>query len=44
MDVDLFLTLTNNDLIEIGIEHEEDRCAMLEVIKEYKRDLKRDNI
>lgn len=44
VDVDLFLTLTNSDLIEIGIEHEEDRCALLEAIKKYKIDLKYDNI
>ncbi|XP_014484235.1 PREDICTED: uncharacterized protein LOC106749372 isoform X3 [Dinoponera quadriceps] len=39
VDIDLFLTLTNDDLIEIGIEHEEDRCALLETIKECKRNM-----
>lgn len=36
--MDLFLTLTNDDLLEIGIEHEEDRCALLKAIKEYKKE------
>lgn len=42
--MDLFLTLTNNDLIEIGIEHEEDRYALLEAIKEYKENLNQNYI
>ncbi|KAM0731393.1 Ankyrin repeat and SAM domain-containing protein 6 [Formica fusca] len=36
VDIDLFLTLTDNDLIEIGIEFERDRHALLEAIKECK--------
>ncbi|KAG5315918.1 ANK3 protein, partial [Acromyrmex insinuator] len=34
VDFDLFLTLTDNDLIEIGIEHKKDRRDLLEAIKE----------
>ncbi|XP_011695486.1 PREDICTED: ankyrin repeat and SAM domain-containing protein 3-like isoform X3 [Wasmannia auropunctata] len=34
VDFDLFLTLTDKDLIEIGIEHERDRRDLLEAIKE----------
>jgi len=37
VDIDLFLTLTDKDLIEIGIEHERDRCLLLEIIEECKR-------
>lgn len=37
VDIDLFLTLTDRDLIEIGIEHERDRCALLDAIEECKR-------
>lgn len=36
MDIDLFLTLTDKDLIEIGVENEKDRRALLEEIEEYK--------
>ncbi|XP_060831073.1 ankyrin repeat and SAM domain-containing protein 6-like [Bombus pascuorum] len=32
VDIDLFMTLTNEDLIEIGIKNEADRKAILEVI------------
>ncbi|CAL7945687.1 unnamed protein product [Xylocopa violacea] len=34
VDIDLFMTLTNQDLIEIGIENEADRKAILNVIKQ----------
>ncbi|XP_076751044.1 uncharacterized protein LOC143423539 [Xylocopa sonorina] len=34
VDFDLFMTLTNQDLIEIGIENEADRKALLNVIKQ----------
>ncbi|EZA58292.1 hypothetical protein DMN91_006004 [Ooceraea biroi] len=37
VDIDLFLTLTDSDLIEIGIEHEKDRRVLLETIEECKR-------
>ncbi|XP_020288835.1 uncharacterized protein LOC109857169 isoform X2 [Pseudomyrmex gracilis] len=37
VDIDLFLALTDQDLIEIGIEYEGDRRALLEVIEECKR-------
>ncbi|XP_011865974.1 PREDICTED: uncharacterized protein LOC105560988 isoform X2 [Vollenhovia emeryi] len=34
VDFDLFLTLTDKDMIEIGIEHERDRCNLLNAIRE----------
>ncbi|KAK9298862.1 hypothetical protein QLX08_007963 [Tetragonisca angustula] len=37
VDIDLFMTLTNEDLIEIGIENEVDRKAILDVIIYYKK-------
>lgn len=39
VDIDLFLTLTDKDLIEIGIENERDRRTLLERIEEYKNRL-----
>lgn len=32
VDIDLFMTLTNEDLIEIGIKNEADRKAIIKVI------------
>ncbi|XP_028524735.1 uncharacterized protein LOC114578084 isoform X1 [Apis cerana] len=39
IDVDLFMTLTNEDLIEIGIENEADRKIILNVIADYKKSM-----
>ncbi|XP_043794090.1 uncharacterized protein LOC122715738 [Apis laboriosa] len=39
IDVDLFLTLSNEDLIEIGIENEADRKTILNVIADYKKSM-----
>ncbi|XP_031773658.1 uncharacterized protein LOC100863110 isoform X1 [Apis florea] len=39
IDVDLFVTLTNEDLIEIGIENEVDRKTILNVIADYKKSM-----
>ncbi|XP_076632884.1 uncharacterized protein LOC143347540 [Colletes latitarsis] len=36
VDIDLFMTLTDNDLIEIGIKDALDRKAILNVIMDYK--------
>ncbi|XP_017876132.2 uncharacterized protein LOC108622627 [Ceratina calcarata] len=37
IDIDLFVTLTNEDLIEIGIKNEEDREAILNAINDYNK-------
>ncbi|XP_031367723.1 uncharacterized protein LOC102676756 isoform X2 [Apis dorsata] len=39
IDVDLFMTLSNEDLIEIGIENEADRKTILNVIADYKKSM-----
>ncbi|XP_012147126.2 uncharacterized protein LOC100877107 isoform X1 [Megachile rotundata] len=39
IDINLFLTLTNDDLIEIGIENKSDRKIILNVITECKKSL-----
>lgn len=39
VDVDLFVTLTNEDLIEIGINDKEDRETLLNAINDYKSKL-----
>ncbi|KAG7199594.1 hypothetical protein KM043_014199 [Ampulex compressa] len=37
VDIDLFMTLTNDDLIEIGIKNDMERKAILSVSAEYNR-------
>ncbi|XP_076245155.1 uncharacterized protein LOC143185787 [Calliopsis andreniformis] len=37
VDIDLFMTLTDNDLIEIGIKDKSERKNILDVIMDYKK-------